>query len=475
MTGLHELSALEQAAAIRRREVSPVELISHHLERIDRLGGRLGAFVTVTPDRALAAARAAEALVIAARGDQAGLPPLLGVPTAIKDLTATAGVRTTLGSRAFAAHVPAADAHSVSLLRAAGTISLGKTNTPEFGMCSYTDNDVAGPARTPWDLRCSAGGSSGGAAAAVAAGLLPFAHGSDGGGSLRIPASACGLVGLKPSRGRVSNGPDDADTHGLAVQGPLARTVRDAAAMLDAMAVPMPGDPYWAQPLPAGQTFLQHADRDPGGLRIGRYAVPASGSPVDPACTAAWEDASALLASLGHEVEDIPLPFGPGLAGYFATVWGVKSLDTEVAPQDEALLRPVTRAWREHGRTISGAAYAAAITGMQLAARRSIEATSGYDVVLTPTLGLPPQRVEYFSEDGEPLENLRRQGVFTPFTPAYNMTGQPAVSLPLHWTGAGMPIGVSLVGSPAGEALLIALSAQLEAARPWAARHPEGW
>jgi amidase len=474
MAELHDLSALEQSAAVRRGEVSPVELVAHYLKRADRMASALGAFVTLTPDEALAQARAVEA-ILTSREDPASLPPLFGVPTAIKDLTATAGVRTTYGSRAFTAHVPETDAHTVSLLRAAGTISLGKTNTPEFGMCCYTDNDVAGPARTPWDPRCSAGGSSGGAAAAVAAGLVPFAHGSDGGGSLRIPASVCGLVGLKPSRGRVSNGPDEADSHGLAVQGGLARTVRDAAAILDALAMPMPGDPYWAAPLPPGETFLQHADRDPGRLRIGRHAAPPSGSPVDPACLAAWEDASRLLTGLGHEVEDIPLPFGPDVPRYFATVWGVKSLDSPVPPQDEALLRPVTRAWREHGRTISGAAYAAAVTGMQLAARRSIVATADYDAVLTPTLGLPPQPVEFFSEDGAPLDNMRRQAVFAPFTPAYNMTGQPAVSLPLYWTDEGIPIGVSLAGRPAGEAQLLSLSAQLEAARPWAARRPGRW
>ncbi|HBW19097.1 MAG: amidase [Streptosporangiaceae bacterium] len=481
MTEPHDLTALEQAAAIRRGELSPAELAEHYLARISRLNPSLGAFITVTPELALARAKAhAQAAAARLRNGPDGLPPLLGVPVAIKDLTATAGIRTTYGSRAFASHVPDTDAHSVTLLRAAGTVSLGKTSTPEFGTCCYTDNDLTGPTRSPWDPRCSAGGSSGGSAAAVAAGLVPFAHGSDGGGSVRIPASVCGLVGLKPSRGRVSSGPADGDSPGLSIQGPLARTVRDAAAMLDAIAVSMPGDPYWAPPLPAGQTFLGwadqgHAGQAPGRLRIGRYRAAANGTAADPACIAAWEDASQLLASLGHEVEDIELPFGPEMPGYFATIWGVKSLDTQVGPDQEMQLRPVTRAWREHGRTISGAAYAAAVTGMQVAARRSIVATAGYDAVLTPTLGLPPQPVGYFSEDGEPLDNLRRQGVFTPFTPMYNMTGQPAVSLPLHWTGDGVPIGVSLAGRPAGEAALIALSAQLEAARPWAWRHPACW
>jgi amidase len=472
VTDLHDLSALDQAAAIRRREVSPVELAGHYLARISRLNGELGAFVTVTAEAALAAAAAA-ADRLAGPGGTDDLPPLFGVPTAIKDLTNTAGVPTSYGSKAFAGNVPNADANSVILLRRAGTISLGKTNTPEFGASCYTDNDVTGPARSPFDPGCNAGGSSGGAAAAVAAGLVPFAHGSDGGGSLRIPASVCGLVGLKPSRGRVSNGA--ADGPGLSIQGPLARTVADAAAMLDALAVPMPGDPWWAPPLPPGESFLGYAGRDPGRLRIARYATPANGTTPDPVCVAAWQDAARLLASLGHEVEEIALPFTAEIVDCFNTIWAVKSLDHQLDEDREQLLRPVTRAWRAYGRTITGAAYSAAVNAMLLLARRSVEATAGYDAVLTPTLGLPPQPVEFFAEDGDVMDNLRRQGSFTPFTGVYNMTGQPAISLPLHWTANGTPIGISLAGRPAGEGPLISLCAQLEAARPWAGRKPACW
>jgi amidase len=470
VTELHDLTALEQAAAIRSGDLSPVDLVTHYADRIDRLDGKLGAFITVTAEAATAAAKEAERRLLSGRD---GLPPLFGVPTAIKDLTATAGVRTTFGSRAYAGHLPDTNAHLVTRLRTAGTISLGKTNTPEFGISCYTDNDVTGPTRSPFDLACNAGGSSGGTAAAVAAGLVPFAHGSDGGGSIRIPASVCGLVGLKPSRGRVSNGPDGGDTHALSVQGPLARTVADAAAMLDALAGPMPGDPYWAPPLAPGETFLGYAGREPGRLRIGRYSAAASGAVADPACLLAWEDVSALLSSLGHDVEDIELPFAPEVTRSFNTVWGVKALDRAVA--DESELRPVTRAWRDYGRGFSGADYAAAITTMQVAARRSIVATAAYDAVLTPTLGLPPQRVEFFAEDGDPLDNLRRQGSFSPFTGVYNMTGQPAVSLPVHWSADGVPIGVSLAGRPAGEGPLLSLAGQLERARPWTDRKPPCW
>ena len=472
MADTHDLSALAQAAAVRSGELSPVELVTHYLARIDRLNTGLGAFITVTPEAALAQAQAAADL-LAAPGGRDDLPPLFGVPTAIKDLTNTAGIRTTYGSLAFAANVPGADANSVTLLRRAGTISLGKTNTPEFGASCYTDNDVAGPARSPFDSRCNAGGSSGGSAAAVAAGLVPFAHGSDGGGSLRIPASVCGLVGIKPSRGRISNGA--ADGPGLSIQGPLARTVSDAAAMLDALAVPMPGDPYWTPPLPPGETFLGYADREPARLRVGRYATPANSTTPDPACVAAWDDAAALLASLGHDVEQIELPFTAEIVDSFNTIWSVKSLDHHLDAAAEAKLRPVTRAWRDYGRTMTGAAYSAAVNTMLLLARKSVEATAAYDIVLTPTLGLPPRPVEFFAEDGDIMGNLRRQGSFTPFTGVYNMTGQPAISLPLHWTADGVPIGVSLVGRPAGEGPLISLCAQLEAARPWADRKPGCW
>ncbi|HWE87898.1 MAG TPA: amidase [Pseudonocardiaceae bacterium] len=464
MTDLHELSALEQAAAIRRGELSPAELVAHQLARIDRLNSDYGAFITVTSDRAMAAAA-----FVRAPGS-----PLAGVPTAIKDLTPTAGVRTTYGSRVHADSVPTVDAHSVTLLREAGLISLGKTTTPEFGMVAYTDNDLVGPARTPWNREYGAGGSSGGAAVAVALGLVPVAHGSDGGGSIRIPASLCGVFGIKPSRGRVSAGPDTVDITGMSVQGPIARTVRDAAALLDVLAVPMPGDPYWAPPLPPGETFLGHADRDPGRLRIGRYAVPASGQDVDPVCLAAWDHASGLLEGLGHEIEDIPTPFPAEIVRSFATCWAVRSLGHAVPPEQESLLRPVTRAWREYGRKIDGADFAAAIATMQVVAGRSIRATADYDVVLTPTLATAPQPVAHFAED-DPEANLRRQAAFSAFTSVYNMTGQPAVNIPLHWTDDNLPVGVSLIGRPADEATLIALSAQLEAAHPWQHRRPPAW
>jgi amidase len=350
-TQLHDLTALEQAAAVRAREVSPTELVEHSLARIEALDAGIGAFITVTAERARAAAARADRAVV----DGAHLPPLHGVPTAIKDLNNTAGVRTTFGSAVLADFVPDVDDAVVTALEAAGTISLGKTNTPEFGFPCYTDNDVAGPARCPWDLSLLAGGSSGGAAAAVAAGLLPFAQGSDGGGSIRIPAGINGLFGIKPSRGRVSNAPYSSEVTGLGVQGPLARTVRDAAAMLDAMAGPVTGDPFWAPPPPAGESFLGYADRPPGRLRIGRYldsGMP--GADLDPEVRAAFEDASALLASLGHEVEDLPAPpLTEGVFPAFEVVWALSGTTLPVPEAAVPRLRPLTRFLRERGLALS--------------------------------------------------------------------------------------------------------------------------
>lgn len=470
------LDALAQAAAVRAGEVSPVELVEYHLARIAELDGVVGAFVTITADAAREQARAAERRLLG--GDRSDLPPLFGVPTAIKDLTATAGVRTTFGSRAFAGFVPETDANCVALLRAAGTISLGKTAASEFGLSAHSDSDVARSPRSPWDLTRSAGGSSGGAAAAVAAGLVPFAHGSDAGGSLRIPAGACGVFGFKPSRGRVSGGPLGVDATGLSVHGPLARTVRDAAAMLDAFAGPMPGDPYWAPPLPDGETFLGAADREPGRLRIARYAdLGTPGLAVDPDCLAAYEAATAVLLELGHEVEEIPIPFGSELGLPFFTVWSARAAAWPVAPADEHLLRPLTRWWRECGRTVSGAQLLDAMSALQRFALRAVTATAPYDAVLTPTLAMPPQPPGWFSGDeaGDDRDfegELARQTAFTPYTGIYNATGQPAANLPLHWNAQGLPIGVTLAGRPAADAHLISLCAQVEAANPWAHRRP---
>lgn len=447
-----------------------MELVEHYLARIERFSHGVGAFVTVTADAALEAAREASSLV--RKG--ADLPPLHGVPTAIKDLNLTAGVRTTLGSAVFAENVPELDDHVVRRLRAAGTISLGKTNAPEFGLPCYTEPEVAPPARSPWDLQRSAGGSSGGAAAAVAAGLVPFAQGSDGGGSIRTPAACCGLIGLKPARGRVSLGPVVADLHGLGTIGPIARTVQDAAAMLDAMTGPFPGDPHWASA--PQHPFASCADRPPPKLRIGRYRASAvTDSVLDADCHAAWESASALLAELGHDVHDVTPPFPPELVPIFETVWSVSAAMAPIAPADEPRLRPLTRWHRERGRATTAVGYAGALAQLQRAARLAVQQSSAFDVILAPAVATLPPAVGALRNDADPAADFAAQLRFTPYAAVYNVTGQPALTLPVHRTATGFPVSVMLVGRPADEATLIALAAQVCAARPESERTPPGW
>ncbi len=472
MADLHELTALEQAAAVRRREVSPSELVEHYLRRVDGLG----AFVTVTAERAMAAARAAD-LLVSSTPDPAELPPLLGVPTAIKDLTATAGVRTTFGSAIYAHYVPPLDDDVVRLLADAGTISLGKTSTPEFGLLCYTEPAGFPPAVTPWDTGLLAGGSSGGAAAAVAGGLVPFAHGSDGGGSIRGPAAACGVVGLKPARGRVSRGPAAGDVMLLSVVGPLARTVDDAAAVLDAMAVVCPAEPVIALPLPPGQSFLQHARREPGRMRIGRYAdSPLPGVELAAECRQAWEDAATLLDRLGHDVVDTASPFDlEVLWPPFEVLWSVGAHSVPVPREAQGALLPFTRWLREKGAAVSGPEFLQAIARVQQVGRAAVAAHAEFDAVLTPTLAQLPRPVGWFSSAPTPEEDFERQKRYTPYNALYNVTGQPAISLPLHWTDDGFPVGIQLVGRPAGEGSLLALAGQLERARPWAQRRPPTW
>jgi amidase len=472
---LHELTALEQAAAVRRREVSPSELVEHHLRRVEDRQAQLGAFVTVTADRAMDAARAADLVV--SRNDPAVLPALLGVPTAIKDLTATAGVRTTFGSVIYAQYLPLVDDDVVRLLVDAGTISLGKTSTPEFGLTCYTEPADLPPAVTPWDTSRLAGGSSGGAAAAVAAGLVPFAQASDGAGSIRGPAAACGVVGLKPSRGRVSRGPAGGDVMLLSVIGPLARTVEDAAAMLDAMAVPCLAEPVIAPPLPPGRSFLDCARREPGRLRIGRYAdSPLPGVELAPECRRAWEDTAALLAGLGHEVVDTTSPFDPEvLLPAFDVIYSVGASSVPVPDEAQGALLPFTRWLRERAAGVSGPELLQAMARVQFAGREAVAVHAEFDAVLTPTLAQLPQLVGSFSSAPTPAENFERQKRYIPYAALYNVTGQPAISLPMHWTDDGLPVGVQLVGRPAGEGVLLALAGQLERVRPWSHRRPPTW
>jgi amidase len=468
----HDLTALEQAAAVRRGELSATELVEHHLARIDALGRTVGAFVTVTPDQARSLATAVDA---ARAADPNGLPPLAGVPTAIKDLTLTAGVRTTFGSAAFADFVPDVDADVVRLLRAAGMISLGKTTTSELGCSLYSEGAVAPPARNPWGLGYTAGGSSGGAAAAVAAGLVPVAQGSDGGGSVRIPAAICGLVGYKPSRGLVSGGPLGFGAFGLPTNGPLARTVADAAAVLDAMAVPVPGEPYPSPPVPAGG-FLRAAVRaEPGRLRVGLFTAPMLADvPVDPACLAAVDTAAAALAGVGHEVAEVAAPFGPELTPLFETLWYALAL-APVPPEREPDLLPMTRWLRERGARVGADALMTALAGLQGAVREAVRSLAAFDLLLSPTLAAPQAPVGWFTQTGDPADDFERQKSFSPYCAFFNVTGQPAVSVPAGTTADNMPVGAMLAGRLGEDATVLGAAAQIEQIIPWRDRHPAPW
>lgn len=456
---LHDLDAHDQAALLRRREISSSELVRHHLDRI--AADEFGTFVTVTDDAAIEQAARADRLL-----GQDDAPPFCGVPTAIKDLTPTAGVRTTLGSRLLAAQVPEVDAHVVRRVRGAGFISLGKTNTPEFGLSSFTDNDLVGATVTPWDTTRNAGGSSGGAAAAVSARMVPAALGSDGGGSIRIPASNCGVFGLKPSRGLISAGPEGVQWNGLATDGALTRSVRDAAGLLDALAGPMPGDSR-ISPAPA-TPFREQARRDPGRLRIARWSRPyLDFVDTSAASIAAWEHASSLLAAAGHEIVDVDNPWTPQLEAQFNIVWSAGMAAAPIPAEAEGLLRPTTRYWRERGGRASAPELAAAMGFLEVTTRATLAGLAQFDLFLTPTLALPPQPTEWFTSPRDPLEIHRRELLFTPFTALMNMSGQPAASLPLYATApAGetpsLPIGVMLAAHHGQDGLLLAVCAQLE-------------
>ncbi|MFC8302030.1 amidase [Micromonospora orduensis] len=469
MADMHDLTALEQAAAMTRGELSSVDLVEHSLNRVAALGDTVGAFVTVTPDLARGAARAADAVPIEERG------PLHGVPTAIKDLTLTAGVRTTFGSAAFADFVPPVDADVVRFIKAAGLVSLGKTTTSELGCSLYSEGRVAPPARNPWQLAYTAGGSSGGAAAAVAAGLVPVAQGSDGGGSLRIPASLCGLIGYKPSRGLVSGGPVGSGAFGLPTSGPLGRTVADVAALLDVMAVPVPGEPYLSPPAPP-DGFLAAARRaTPGPLRIGRFITPMlADEPVHPDCVAAVDRAAALLTAAGHEVVEVPAPLGPDAWPLFEIIWYVLAL-SPVPPQREAELLPLTRLLRARGADISAGTLAATLGELQGQVRLGARRTAGCDLLLCPTLAAPQAPVGWFTADGDPAADFDRQRRFSPYCAIFNVTGDPSVSLPLGTTTDGLPVGVLLTGRYGDDARLIATAAQLENSSGGWDRHPAIW
>jgi amidase len=453
-------SAVEQARLVRVGEVSSTELVSLCLDRVERLDPTLNAFVTICGEEALELAGAIDSTQ--------GEAPFRGVPIAVKDLTPTAGIRTTYSSRAYADNVPVFDSAVVRRIRDAGFVIVGKSNTPEFGTVAFTESELNGVTRNPWNVALTPGGSSGGAAAALAAGLVPAAHATDGGGSIRIPASCCGLFGLKPSRGRVSTAPFGA-FEGFSTAGPLTRTVEDAAHILDVLAGYEPGDPWWAPP--PEQPYAQAVSEAPARLRVAVTSTPPIDVPVDPACVAALADAASLLANLGHDVREGTPPWSePAILDTFISLWQVGPALHPVA--DVSLLTPLNRGLVEAAESSSAADYGRAVAWLHMLARRIVGFWNDADVVLTPTLALPPVPIGWQEEVSGAIEQLRRNTEFTPFTAVANLTGLPAMSVPLHWTADGLPIGVQAIGPAAGEALLLRLAAQLETARPWAGRRP---
>jgi len=467
---LHHLTALEQLDRLRRGDLSPTELATHYLDRIERLDGELGAFTTVTRDAALARAAHVEREVPKA-------VPLWGLPLGDKDLWRRAGVRTTYGSRLMSDYVPGVSDELVRVLDDAGAVSLGKTNVPEYGMPSYTESLVAPPARTPWNTALGAGGSSGGAAVAVAAGLLPVGPGSDGGGSIRIPAAATGLVGLKPSRGRVPSSSGFTALAGLVVAGPLARTVADAALLLDAIAGPSPwsvGPPTWD-----GGAFLNAAVRGEGRFNIGVITTSPWDSAyeitVSPDAAAALHLARTELDALGHGTEDIGLEPDDSYPAAFRTIWrsGAADIPAET-PQQLELLEPLTRWLVERGRALGARDLAVALAQLARYERSVIRQFAPFDAVMTPTLTMTPRPVGWYdAEDGE--RNFAQQCQYSPWTSFANVSGLPAITLPVAQTTEGLPMGVQLIGRPGREDVLLALGAQLERRIRWQHRHPPQW
>ncbi|WP_026553197.1 amidase [Arthrobacter sp. H20] len=463
MTELHQLTALAQREAIARGDLSSRELTSHYLSRIEEINPGLGSFVTVTGELAMQEASAADKR----RSSSAAgtLPVLHGMPLAHKDLTDIAGVTTSLGTAALPPVIATSDSPLVAILRRAGAISLGKTQVPEFGLSCHSENDIAPAARNPLDPSLSPGGSSGGSAAAVASGMIPFAPGSDGGGSVRIPASATGLIGLKPNRGRIPALSGQADLGQLVVAGPLARTTADAALLLDAM-VDAPN--YRAtSAAPAPSSFLDAALQAVGAFRIGASTLSPFASAfeitLDPEARAAYEKGIEALISAGHDVVDTALTYDTRYHEAFQTVWTASLATAPIPPGTERLLTPLSRTMRRRALSSSAADLVTAIDILRQFEQDTIAQYSAYDFILTPALGQTPRPIGWYtSEDGD--TDYLRQCQYSPFTSMVNVCGLPAIALPTLTTAAGLSMGIQLIGRPSAEAQLLAVSAQLELA-----------
>ena len=460
----------ELAALVRRGELSALALVGAALDQIAALDPQINAFVDVDADGAREAAAAIGA------GDER---PFAGVPIAIKNNRAVAGRRLTLGAELMGDHTPRHDHNVTRRVRAAGFVIVGTTTLPEWGILPVTEGRRAGPTRNPWDRERTPGGSSGGSAAAVAAGMVPLAHGNDGGGSLRIPASCCGLVGLKPQRGRISLAPEAGEQF-LVQDGVLTRTVRETALLLDVLAGTEPGDASWAPP-PA-EPFATSAARAPHRLRIGvTTLMPLLEADLHPLCERAARDAAALLESLGHDVQEVQPPWRqPGLLELFTHAFGPAICSSIAAagmlagrePREDDM-EPLSWELWQTSKRIDAVQAELARYALQAFARSITRWAAPYDALLTPALAQPPLPIGTLDPCGpDPAATFERSGHFTPYTAISNVTGSPAISLPLYAREDGLPLAVQLIGRPAKEGALLALAAQVEAAAPWAGRRP---
>ncbi len=449
--------ALQLAESIRAREVSPLEIVNLYLERIDRLNPELGSYFTVTADRAIDLA-SSQTEQLAGLNKSQELPPFFGVPIGIKDLTPVAGVPCTYGTQALLGNISSYSESVVWRIEAAGFNILGKTATSQIGSLPYTEPEGFPPARNPWNLDYTPGGSSGGSAAAVAAGLCAIAQGSDGGGSIRGPASCCGLVGIKPSRGRVSWAPVGDYLSGISANGPLARTVADAAALLDVISGYTTGDPYWIPD--SNPTFLEASRQKPGKLRIAFSTdIPPVGEAED-ICQQAVLETVKLLTDLGHDVEP-GCPDFTGLIEPFIAIWQSGAAASGIPGP---ALEPMNRWLLE--RTISAGEYLRAVNQMQVISRRIVGFFEKFDVLVLPTYLHSPIRVGEWA-DLSCEETLQRIINWIAPCPPFNASGLPAIALPAILDNNGLPVGIQIIGRPAAEATLIALAAQMEAAKPF--------
>lgn len=456
------------AGLVATGEISAAELLEIAIARAEEVNPALNAIIYRDYERAREAAK------------QPPLGPFAGVPFLLKDISLQcAGTPTRQGSRLFPDTPADHDTHLMSRFRRAGLIAFAKTNVPEFGLVPTTEGKLYGPAHNPWELTHSPGGSSGGSAAAVAAGVVPLAHANDGGGSIRIPASCCGLVGLKPTRGRVSAGPDMPDSvDGLAIELVVSRSVRDTAAALDAAAGSELGDPYSPPPAPA--SYLRTAEHPPRPLRIAFTTTRLDGTKLHPDCIAAVEHAGKLCRDLGHEVEEASPQFPVALfEPAFTDVWCshlVSAIDFLVRTTGKTPgpdnLEPLTLAYYERGKAVPASRYIQSKIILSRISRGIAHFHQHYDLWLTPTLGEPPWKLGRFDPDRTDLAAVMSEfAAYVPFTPVQNVTGQPAINLPLFWNAENMPIGVQFVGAFGDELTLLQLATQLERTAPWAERY----